>query len=265
MSQLEHIPPEQMPEVLAAATRLYDADREANQERKSAVDAAAELDIPEEYLERAAVLVRERRAQAVIQRRNRTRVIVGTVAAVAVIGVGWTLTHRPAPPPTTFSFSANSDQQWTANISAGSTVTVTFPQVAGHGTVANVHVDHFQLLPSGEYYINFDTHAVPSSLSGYKTVTFSARGDGISHVKVVFENGDERWRSTLLNVSSGWREYQLPLSQLEHQVRANSTASWRNDGTSAPSTAGRISFKLGQNVNDPTTTGDLQIDRITLK
>jgi len=265
MSQLDHIPPEQMPEVLSAATRLYEAEREARQERKSAVDAAAELDIPEEYLERAAVQVTEQRARAVVRRRTRTRVIAGTVAAIAAIGVGWTVTHRPPLAPTVYTFSATSDQTWSPNVSVGSQATVTYPQVIGRGTVANIHIGKMQPAATGEYVVNFDTHAVPKSIAGYHTVTFWARGDGVGHVKVAFENGDERWRSTLLNVGSQWREYQLPLGQFEHQVRANSTASWHGAGTGAPSTAGRISFKLGQYVNDPSTTGDLQIDRIVLK
>ena len=254
-----------MSEVISAATRLFDADREARQERKSAVDAAAEMDIPEEYLERAAVEVRERRAQAVIQRHRRTQIMVGTVAAIAVLGGTWAVTHRPPPAPTVYTFSATSDQTWSPNVSAGSSATVTFPQVAGRGTVANVHIDKMQPASTGEFFVNLDTHAVPTTIRGYHTVTFSARGDGVGHVKLAFENGDERWRSTLLDVGSGWREYQLPLTQFEHQIRPNGSATWHNEGTGAPTTAGRISFKLGQYVNDPTTTGDLQIDRVILK
>jgi len=263
MSQLDHIPPEQMPEVLSAATRLYEADREAKQEQKSAVDAAAELDIPAEYLERAAVQVRQQRAQAVIHRRHRSRILIGTAAAFAVIGGAWTVTHRPPPTPTVYSFSASSDQTWSVKASGNSDVQVQFVP-SDRGVVADVQVKKLDGQPG--YYANFNTYHVPSSLSGYRTMTFSAKGNGIGHVKVAFEHGNERWISTLLNVDSNWREYQLPLNELVYQTRTDAQSTeWRGNTPASPGTVGDISFKLGQHVNDPSTTGDLQIDRIVLK
>jgi len=263
MSQLDHIPPEQMPEVLSAATRLYEAEREARQERKSAVDAAAELDIPEEYLERAAVQVREQRARAVVRRRTRTRVILGTVAAIAAIGVGWTVTHRSAPAPTVYTFTATSDQTWSLKASGNSDVKVQFVP-SDRGVVADVHIAKLDGQPG--YYANFNTYHVPPSLAGYRTVTFTAKGEGVGHLKLAFEHGNERWISTLLNVGSSWREYQLPLNEFVYQTRSgDQSTDWHGNTPGSPGAVGDISFKLGQHVNDPSTTGDLQIDRIILK
>jgi len=200
----------------------------------------------------------------------RARVLVGTMAAIAAIGIGWSITHRPAPAATVYNFSATSDQRWQTHVSAGSVVSVTFLDAQGRGTVADVHVDKLQPLPTGEYFANFDTNT-PDRMAGYKTFTFSARsvadakGKPIHYLKVAIEKGNDRWRSTLLNVTGVWRPYQLPLGQFEHQTRANADAKWHTDGYGAPSGSGRISFKLGYDVNDPTTTRHLQIDRIVLK
>src|SRR5579871_6877709 len=123
MSRLEQISPEEMPKVIQIASQLYEQDQtkaaEA-QERQAYVDAAQEVDLPKEYLERAAAELEVRQRAQVHQQagqiRKRRMVRNGTLAtlgAVVALGGLWQFTHRPPPAPSTYHFTA---QQWKLDV-----------------------------------------------------------------------------------------------------------------------------------------------------
>src|SRR5688572_21737574 len=79
MLRLKDVAPGEMPEVLRVASELYEKDQQElvrAQERQHVVDAAAEVGLPQEYLERAAHELHQRRVVAVVERRQRrTRLV----------------------------------------------------------------------------------------------------------------------------------------------------------------------------------------------
>lgn len=257
MRRFDQVTPEEMPEVVRVASRLFEEERAATQEQQSTIQAASELDLPPEYLERAADRVHADRVAQIQTRRRKRNGVIATVGVAAVLGGGWVVTHPKPPAPAVLDFESAPLTTWGLNTDAGSSAGVTFPQEAGHGAVAQVKVNQFG---GGEYFVNLDSTNVPKSVNGYRTVTFQVRGQGLSHVRLALENGDERSRSVVLPVSASWQTFWLPLDRFDHQTRRGDK--WRNDGTGLPRAVQRLSFKLGTQVNDPGQQGTVAIDGI---
>lgn len=257
MRRFDQITPEEMPEVVRVASRLFEEERTATQEQQSTIKAASELDLPPEYLERAADRVHADRVAQIQARRRKRNGVLATVGVAAVLGGGWAVTHPRPPAPAVLDFESAPQTAWGLNTDAGSRAAVTYPQEAGHGAVAQVKVNQFG---GTDYFVNLDTNSVPKSVDGYKTVTFQVRGQGLSHVRLALENGDERSRSVVLPVTAAWQTFRLPLDRFDHQTRRGDK--WRNDGTGTPRGVQRLSFKLGSQVNDPTQQGTVAIDGV---
>ncbi len=260
MLRLNNVPEEDMPEVVRIASELYERDREQtaqDQARQAVVDAAGEVGLPRQYLERASAELHARRVAAV-QRRRKVRL---AAVAAAVVALGGMLAVRlipsgPAPPRAPYQIALNADQ-WYPNINPESRARITFSQ---DGT-ATLHVDRFDAPPgSSNYFVNLDSTRVPPSLSGYHTVRFSLRGRGLPNVRVYLENGPtERWRSPAIPVTGEWRQKSVPFSDFELQTRSSATAGWHVGGYRPPETIRELSFKIGTYVNDRAAHGDVQL------
>lgn len=260
MRRFDQVTPEEMPEVVRVASRLFEEERAATQEQQSTIKAASELDLPPEYLERAAERVHTDRVAQIHQHRRRRNSLLATAGVVAVLGGGWVVTHPKSPAPVVLGFEQSPQISWGLNKDSASRAELTFPQEAGHGAVAQIQVDQFGSAPDGKYRVNLDTNNVPKTLNGYKTFTFQVRGTGLSSIRVALENGNERSRSRILPVSPTWQTFRLPLSQFDHQTGTEDNR--RTDGTGPPRAVQRLSFKLGAQVNDPGQQGTVAIDDI---
>ena len=99
MLRMKDVPPDQMAEVVRVAGELYDAEQAQTQERRATVAAAAEMGLPNEYLDCAASAVHARHVEQIATpRRRRVGLLAGIAVAVA-LGGGWFATHsRPAAP-----------------------------------------------------------------------------------------------------------------------------------------------------------------------
>lgn len=112
--RVETVPPAQMPEVLRLATEMY--TREQSQlaeveEHRNTVQAAIELGLPAEYLERAATLVAEQQVEREVANRRRkghrgrsaVLIAMSLAAGIAILGSYHQENHRrtsaaPLPP-----------------------------------------------------------------------------------------------------------------------------------------------------------------------
>jgi hypothetical protein len=265
MRRLKDVPPAEMPEVLRVASELYARDRaelERTEQSHELKQAAAELDLPPEYLERAAAAVHaERVAQIQTTRRRRN-------SALAVLGVtlgiwgGWRVTHPPPPEPVAYTFSAASRNQWTLDRNPGSEARLTFDERAGSDGAALVTVDRFGAQGGdGRFFVNLNSTQVPPSLAGYRTVGFRARGDGLAQVRLYLEAGPtERWRSPAVPVSGSWSDARLQLNQFDYQTRRSPSEEWRTQRYRSPGQIERLSFKLGYYVNEADARGTVAID-----
>jgi hypothetical protein len=264
MLRLKDLPPQEMRAVVEIATELYEQEQgrlEAAATRQATLDAAAEVGLPAEYLERAAAVLHERRVAAVRKRQRRSRILLTTVvAALALLG-GCQVVNRPPPAPVAYTFAPAPERQWTLNANPGTQATLSFGDLAGQPGVAILRVERFDAGRTGGFFANLDTTDVPSTLAGYRTVAFRVRGSGLPNVRLYLEAGPtERWRSPALPVSGAWQEHTLRLDQFDHQRRASESDRWRRESYRPPGRVERISFKVGDYVNDVRATGEVAID-----
>jgi hypothetical protein len=101
MARLKDVRPEDMPDLIREAQQEYEKDRRRRcdeHSREELADAAQELGLPVEYLERAAASYQNRlAARARWRQRFKGAMLFGGGAATGVAGA--LLLARPAPPP----------------------------------------------------------------------------------------------------------------------------------------------------------------------
>lgn len=159
-----------------------------------------------------------------------------------------------------FSFAPAAQGQWHLDNDYGShpnaQLSLSFPQEQGH-SVALVKVNSSRRTPENQ--IDLDTNQIPRSLTGYKTVSFRGRGQGLGQIRLFLQNGEERWCSPFLTASGGWHQIRVPLSQFLHQsVPAQHNP--QDLPPAAPATIGMISFKLGRDANPKDAHGEVALD-----
>lgn len=256
MPRLEQMPPEDMPEVVRRAALLHQQEQDDAQERRATVDAAAEVGLPPESLERAAQEVHAARVVQIQTRRRRRGGALATLGIALALTGGWAVTHRPPPAPAAYQLAAPAEG-WHLEQDAGSQATLT---TSREGT--RIQVARFG---AGQPFVNLDSKNVPPTLSGFRTVTFRVRGSGLPQIRLYLENGQERWRSPALPVSATWQTQTLPLTEFDRQTRRSASDGWRREGYRAPSAVERLSFKLGSFVNPPTARGAVEISGLEFK
>jgi hypothetical protein len=252
--KLKDVPQEQMGEVVRIASEMYDREHAQKQERASTVAAAEELGLPQEYLERAAKELQEKRiAEARLKREKRQRIIIGSVVAAGVLG-GAALIFRPAPAPLTLSPAA---VQPVGRISEN-----TVAEVGVNGGAYTLRVEKFNPDSKGDYFANLNV-PVNTSLAGYRTMTFTVRGEGIPTVRTFFENGPERWRASQdVTVTPSGQRVTINLNNSTRQIN---NGQWSNTGRSKPGQVENISFKVGEKINSPDVSGTVEISDIQFK
>lgn len=252
-------------EQVKVAARLYEEDLrqlQTVQERRAATQAAEEMGIPAAYMERASSeLAARQTARAERRRRRRASIAVAAVAVTATVGA-WGISHRHTAPPTplVYNFVARSQGQWHLGGLYGSRpdaqTSLSFPQEQGH-SVALVRIDHFYQQP--DYAVDLVTNQVPRPLTGYKTVSFRVRGQGLGQIRLFLQGGDERWCSPFLTASGGWHVVRLPLSRFLRQ-RTSPQFNPQDEPYAAPTVIGKISFRLGRDANPQDEHGEVAID-----
>jgi hypothetical protein len=247
------------------ATELFQRDQgqiEAVRQREGLIAAAAELDLPAEYLERAAATLHAQRVEAIRQRRRRRNSILAVLGLVVGLGGGWRILHPPPPVPALYDFNNAPPRQWVPDANQETRATLAFANEPNHGGVAVLTVQRFGARASdGTYYANLNSTDVPPSLAGFRKVSFLARGDGLPHIRLYLENGPtERWRSPELPLTADWQQQVLELRQFERQTRAAPAAAWQRASYRSPRTLETLSFKLGHFVNDVNARGKVLID-----
>lgn len=252
MLRVKDLPPEEMQEVVRVAGELYDREHAEARERKATRDAAEEMGIPPEYLERAAVEVHARRVEKVQRTRRRSRIAVATIAAALAIGGGWRVLNPPPPTPLVDTMRTAS-QRWTRDVNPQSEAILRF-----EGDAAVIRVERFAPNAENTFYANLETRDGSKSLTGFRTASFRVRGTGLGQVRFDLENGNERWRSPALPVTGEWQTHRIPLDQFERQTRQGGR--WRTVSYRAPGTVRNFSFKVGDFINDIRSKGEVAID-----
>jgi hypothetical protein len=264
--KLENVPEEKMPEIVRIATELQEKDRKLEAEeqtRQATVAAAEEVGLPEKYLHQAAAELHARRVVEIEQRRKRRAGLIATGAAVLGLGaIGYFITSPQTPPAPSAEVSAAAPAalqtainaaQWKTNANAGTQATTAFENGA-----ATVTVQKFTPDAQGRYFVNLNSTSGRQNLSGYSSASFQVSGT-LPSVRLYLENGQERWRSPVLNVSSGGQTVRVDFSQFERQLKQRDGVSWRRVRFQPPASVENFSFKLGSFVNEANAKGSVTI------
>jgi hypothetical protein len=265
MRRLETVRTEDMREVVQIATELFQREQgelEAAKQRQGLVEAAAELDLPAEYLERAAAQLHAQRVAEIRERRARRTSVFAVLGLAIGLWGGWRVFNPPPPDPALYDFNTAPTQQWVLERNPETEAVLGFESEADRGGVAAVTIERFGIRAAdGTYYANLNSSDPPATLRGYRSVSFRVRGEGLPHVRLYLEAGPtERWRSPELPVGDTWQEQRLDLKQFEYQTRRSPSDTWRRDRYRGPDRIERLSFKVGHFVNDVGDRGRIFID-----
>jgi hypothetical protein len=182
MQKLENIPPEEMPEVVSIASRLYQADqdlREEAQERQATIAAAEEAGLPEEYLHRAALEYHARKVERAFDVRRKRVAILAVAGAAVLLGgiIFFMMTSTPNPPlpaPTstitemqTSIPSAFTPEMWRLKVNKE-----TQAKFAFSNGIARISIQRFGLDANGKHSANFNTFDAPKNLSNFHSTAF---------------------------------------------------------------------------------------------
>jgi hypothetical protein len=89
------------------------------------------------------------------------------------------------------------------------------------------------------------------------------RGQGLPQVRLYLENGPtERWRSQPISVTPSAQEVTLRLGEFEHLTRPNADTQFKRQEYTPPGRIERLSFKVGDFVNDVNAKGEVTIDNV---
>jgi hypothetical protein len=260
--KLKDVPQEQMGEVVRIASEMYDKEHQEKQERSSTVAAAEELGIPEEYLERAAKELQEKRiAEARIKQERKRRLlvggsIVGSIAVGATLLGGLFFRQVPAAPTLLISPAIVQPQP---RINPG-----TVAEVGTQGNTYVLKVDQFGGAANGGYFANMNI-PLNTSLANHRTMTFTVKGEGIPQAKVFLENGAERWRTA--QAFTVTNQPQTITINLDNMIRQEQRGGgFRDAGSrSRPAQVENISIKVGEQINSPNVSGTVEISDIQFK
>lgn len=252
------IPAEDQAEIFRIADKLYREDEEHRRNADASAAAAAELGLPQEYLDRAAQELHVQRLEAVKAKRRRFWIIpVIALAGIGVLGVV-TLSRAPAPiSPSVMSTGS------VTNIYDLSEATVRANSeskgaISANSSAATLVIDQFVPDSKGDFYGNIIVPA--GNVREVEEVTAQVSGNGIPNVRVDLEAGDVRWRGP---VSPTGIAVSISAKEFQKQVRQGSN--WKNTAWSPPSGKLRIAFKTGKSINDASTKGTLTVTNVELR
>jgi hypothetical protein len=252
------IPAEDQAEIFRIADKLYREDEEHRRNADASAAAAAELGVPQEYLDRAAQELHVQRLEAVKAKRRKTWII----PAIALAGIGVvlavTLSRPPAPlSPVRMSTSSVtnvydlSDAKVRANPETKGTISTTL-------SAATLQIDQFGTTQTGDFYGNIIVPA--GNIREVEKVTANVAANGIDNVRVDLEADDVRWKGP---VSQANAAVSISANEFQKQIRQGSN--WKNTSWSPPSGKLRIAFKTGKSINDASTKGTLTVTNVELR
>jgi hypothetical protein len=251
---------EDQAEAFRRADALYRTESEQAQNAKAAADAAEELGIPQEYLDRAAAQLHAERVEKI--KSQRTRRSIFFAAGFGVLGILLLTTlfqARQTTGPGGISPPLSASQSAALDLSQIDEATTRFTnaETESSGSGGSYTLNIKQFTPQGNNYQANVGFPVSGSLAGYKKVSFLIHGDGVSHARVDLRAGQTRWNSPQLDLTSTPQRVSLDLSSLQRQTKQGNQ--WVGSAGTGPENAQSLVFKFGSEINPPDTKGTVTI------
>ncbi|MEA2552974.1 MAG: hypothetical protein QOJ65_1150 [Fimbriimonadaceae bacterium] len=262
----EHKNEEQLARV---AIEMYQKDQERQLAEKSMQDALQEMEVPEEYLERArAELYRrnvEQQASQIQARKTRMLTLAAVMVLAVFLGPLLATLLRPAR-PFTLGF-ANIPQTWAFEQNDG-TIARLQPLIIDGKRVARIKVSQFapsrNSIYRGDYWAQARTTNGPFDMRKLNEVTFRARGEGLSTLRLRFKSADDEWITPAIGLGKDWQEYKINLNTL--------TRSKIERNQYIPIGEGRIGDKIdsaqvqvGEYINPVDSYGTVDVDDLNFR
>jgi hypothetical protein len=253
---------EDQAEAFRRADELFRAESEQARAARSAAQAAEELGIPQEYLDRAAAQLHAEKAEKIKARNQKRRVLIAVGAAMLPALLTVFLLTRIGPPPAQVVAAQPLVAPFTLSLNATDEATTSFKNASTSATSTlnsyQLNIKGFQ--PQGGNYQANLGFPINGSLAGYKTVSFSVQSSGISSVRLDLRDGQTRWNSRPISLSSESQRVTLRFDELNRQVQSGSE--WTSERGGGPDSARSFVIKLGKDINPPETKGTVTISDV---
>lgn len=232
-----------------------------------------ELQIPANYYQEAKVEFYRRQFREqndAAARRAKNRVILsGSILAVVLIAaflaapVG-NLLHKPRPFKLGF---ADVTANWKLLRNDG-TVAHMSPTTGNGQPAVRLTVDKFTISHYGKYEGQCWAQAVtkngPFDLRKLHQITFTARGNGLSHMRIRFNFDSEDAVSKRLNLTDQWQTYTVDLDQLA-TFRLNDGRFVRIRDAGVPDSIDSVEIQVGQYINPLDSHGYVEVGELDFR
>jgi hypothetical protein len=272
-TQHEDVPEHDPAELARVAVELHDRDRERQETEAALSGALEEMEVPPEYLRKAKEELDRRSAEKSRRRKQVLKVLAlsaGFVTGFVLLstflnGGRLPLTAPPPSPPLTYDFSGDVRSQWTSDFNGGTQGQLDFPKEANGNGFASLRVDRFQTASGtqfqGRHWANLETVDGPKDFTTLKSVSFRARGEGLSRVRLRLESGQDGWVSEAFTLTKDWQTYRVRLDGLRH-YRLIDGQYRPMGGDQVADKIDQIQFQAGMHVNPVEASGRIDIDDI---
>ena len=113
---------------------------------------------------------------------------------------------------------------------------------------------------------NYRTTEIHGDLSSLTTLKLSVWSDGIGNLQPTFRRDKHaQWSVPPVPLSAGPNEVELALSSFRYKERAKKGAPWKSADSRAMVDVELFQLKLGKGVNNPGTTGNLDLVELVLQ
>lgn len=263
MLKSKDVPAEEQSELFRLADEMQRKDADHVREHRSATDAAAELGVAPEYLEKAAAELHARRLEKIERNRKRNRGLAIGVVVVAVAGMWFSM--RPAPRRLSSAPAATVSQALTLAFDGASVRQSSDVADAASATVRDGKLEiDIRSMSNGKSRRHFANVAIPIARPGnYRKALVTFRGDGVSNMRVDLEDGGVRWKTPNVRVESGTRTETIDLTRATKQQRRGDN--WRSVAWSPTGSARELVLKFGDTVNPVGARGSVVVEKIVLE
>lgn len=245
-------------ETARLAVEMYARDQEALHHRLATEAALQEAQVPPDYLRRAQEQIQKRQAG----RRQTWQVLAIVAAALVPVagGIAFSISRTPSK-PIAESFANAPYQRWSLDVNEGSRGSVAFEE--GRATIK---VDRFAKGADGKFWATLRSIDGDKNLRTLKSLSFRARGEGLSHVRFRFLRGTRSWVTPSYEIRPGWQTFSVPLDRLnEFKQKGDQETSDGSYDDRPRSSVSEIQIQTGSHVNPVDASGTIEIDDISIR